>query len=142
MLNHTYNATAAKYDEKALNGTSRADYPCQPDKQDYTEDVLDTWQIDTYESTHTCPTPGGWSRLAVWISCSRNGVAVASQAAEQRRDPWSIFHLLLRGHCNFSILELLASCVCVFDREEIQTIDSREIVLDYYFETDNENIYV
>lgn len=93
---YTYDATAAKYDEEALNGAGGADHPCQPDKEDHTEDVLDTRQVDTYESAHSSSAPRGRSRFTIRVGRSRDGVAVISQAVEQRRDPRPILHLLLR----------------------------------------------
>lgn len=95
-MTNTHDATAAKYDEEALDGAGSADYPCQTDKEDHTKDVLDTRQVDTYESAHSSSTPCGRSRFSIRVGRSRDGVAVISQAVEQRRDPRPILHLLLQ----------------------------------------------
>jgi len=92
---NTHRATATKHDEETLYGASRANYPCQSDKEYHAKDVLDTRQVDTYECTHPRSTSCGCGRSAIRISWSRNGVAVIGQVVEQRWNPRPVLHLLL-----------------------------------------------
>lgn len=91
---NTYNATATEHYAETLNSTGCTDYPCQSDKEDHTKDVLDTWQVNTYEGTHSCSASRGRGRF-IRVSRGRDGVAVVRQAVEQRRNSRPILHLLL-----------------------------------------------
>jgi len=92
---NTHNTTATEHDAEALNSAGCTDYPCQTDKEDHTKDVLDTRQVNTYESTHSCSASRSRGRF-IWVGRGRDGVAVVRQTVEQCRDPRPILHLLLQ----------------------------------------------
>lgn len=81
---NAYHAATTEDNKEALYGTGGTDDPCQTNKEDHTEDILNTRKEDTNERSHPCSTLNRW-RFAIRIGRSWNRVAIVRQAVEKCR---------------------------------------------------------